>query len=114
MVSQWEGGKEHLFLTKSTGVMPPTTSSLQVRPIIGLSHLNSPHHLTGCYIHMGNLKKAQELLDACPTLMERRKLGATKYLPTETLILRKRRSILSSINLHSEFFGMCRWYSGVL
>jgi len=38
---------------------------------------------------MGNHKKAQELLDACPALMERRKLGATKYLPTQVLILRK-------------------------
>ena len=72
--------------------MPPITSSLQVRLITGRSYRNSPHRVTGCYIHLGNHKKAQELLDACPALMEKRKLGATKYLPTEIFILRKRKS----------------------
>ena len=43
---------------------------------------------------MGNLEKAQELLDACPALMEKRKLGATKYLPTEIFILKKCESLL--------------------
>lgn len=43
---------------------------------------------------MGNCKKAQELLDACPALAEKRKLGATKYLPTEIFILRKCKSDL--------------------
>jgi hypothetical protein len=42
---------------------------------------------------MGNLEKAQELLDACPALMEKRKLGATRYLPTELFILRKCESL---------------------
>ena len=41
---------------------------------------------------MGNHKKAQKLLDACPALTEKRKLGATKYLPTEIFILRKCKS----------------------
>jgi hypothetical protein len=31
-----------LFLTRSAGVMPPTTSSLQVGPITGLSYINPP------------------------------------------------------------------------
>jgi len=96
MVRQLEG-KEYPFLTRSTGVMPPTTSSLQVRLITGFSYLNPPYRLTGCYIQMGNYKKAQELLDACPALTEKRKLGATKYLPTEIFILRKRKSILPSV-----------------
>ena len=43
---------------------------------------------------MGNRKKAQELLDACPALTEKRKLGATKHLPTEIFILRKCKSTL--------------------
>jgi len=46
---------------------------------------------------MGNRKKAQELLDACPGLMETRKIGATKYLPTEIFILRKRTFIPPSV-----------------
>lgn len=73
--------------------MPPITSSLPVRPTIGLSYLNPPHRITGCYTQMGNHKKAQELLDACPALMEKRKLGAAKYLPTEIFILRKCRPL---------------------
>lgn len=46
---------------------------------------------------MGNRKMAQKLLDACPALMEKRKLGATKYLPTEIFILKKRESLLPSV-----------------
>ncbi|KAF9792188.1 hypothetical protein BJ322DRAFT_19589 [Thelephora terrestris] len=60
-----------------------------------MGKLNSWSHATyhfiaaGCYTEMGNHKKAQKLLDACPALTEKRKLGATKYLPTEIFILRK-------------------------
>ena len=90
MVRQLGEAKGYDFLTGAAGVMPPTTSLLQVRPATGISNLDPPYCTPGCYTHLGNHKKAQELLDACPALMEKRKLGATKYLPTETFILRKR------------------------
>ncbi|KAJ6492116.1 hypothetical protein C8R45DRAFT_1096157 [Mycena sanguinolenta] len=40
---------------------------------------------TGCYISLGNRDKAQELLDAVPDLLQRRKVGG-KDLPSEVLI----------------------------
>ena len=87
------------FLTSIEGAMLPTTSSLRVRAITGPSHFNQTHRNAGCYIHMGNHKKAQELLDACPALTEKRKLGATsKQLPTEVFILRKRESLSPDIS----------------
>ena len=97
MVSQERKDEVWLFLTDPLGAMPPTTSSLLVRSITGAPYTNLPQCTTGCYTHLGNNKKAQELLDACPALMERRKLGATKYLPTEIFILRKCESILPGI-----------------
>lgn len=69
--------------------MLPTILSPQVKPTAKSLYLDLSHCATGCYTHMGNYKKAQELLDACPALTEKRKLGATKYLPTEVFILRK-------------------------
>ena len=66
-----------------------STLLLQVRPTTGVLYLDLPHRTTGCYTHLGNHKKAQELLDACPALMEKKKLGAANYLPTEVFILRK-------------------------
>lgn len=42
--------------------------------------------ITGCYASLGQHKKAQELLDAIPALIEKRKVAAAKYLPTEVFI----------------------------
>jgi len=102
------------FLTGAVGVMPPTTLSLQVRPTTGISCSALPHRTTGCYTHLGNHKKAQELLDACPALMEKKKLGAASYLPTEVFILRKRKSHLPSAHLRSEGTWDALRYSGIL
>ncbi|KAK0211394.1 outer membrane protein Iml2/Tetratricopeptide repeat protein 39 [Desarmillaria ectypa] len=43
---------------------------------------------TGCYIIIGNLDKAQELFDAVPGMIDKRKLGG-KDLPMEVLIKKK-------------------------
>ena len=49
-------------------------------------------HLTmlpiGCYISLGDTKKAQQLLDTIPSLLERKKVGG-KDLPTEVFIKKK-------------------------
>lgn len=82
-----------IFSDGGEGVMLPTTSSPQVRPTTGSPYIGPSDCVAGCYIHMGNNKKAQELLDACPALTEKRKLGATKHLPTEVFILKKRKPI---------------------
>jgi len=84
------------LLTSTVGATPLTTLSLQVRPAPDVSYPGPPHRTTGCYTHLGNHKKAQELLDACPALMEKKKLGAASYLPTEVFILRKCKSLLLS------------------
>jgi len=98
--ASWKKAKD-FFLICDVGAMPRTTSLLQVRFATGHSHQDPPHRITGCYTHLGNHKKAQELLDACPALIEKRKVGATKYLPTETFILRKRKSLLPSVAIVS-------------
>ncbi|KAJ6566692.1 hypothetical protein B0H19DRAFT_1138397 [Mycena capillaripes] len=61
---------------------------------VKLTELNSWSHATyyfiaaGCYVSLGNRDKAQELLDALPELLQRRKVGG-KDLPTEVLIRKK-------------------------
>lgn len=72
--------------------MLPTTSSPQVKLITGSSYLGPPDRVTGCYTQLGDHERAQELLDACPALIEKRKLGAAKHLPTEVFILKKCKS----------------------
>ena len=102
------------FLTGAVGATPPITLSLQVRTTTDFSYLNMTHRTTGCYTHLGNHKKAQELLDACPALMEKKKLGAANYLPTEVLILRKCKSPLPNLHPYSENTWDALWYSGIL
>ncbi|KAJ6453252.1 hypothetical protein C8R47DRAFT_249056 [Mycena vitilis] len=61
---------------------------------VKLTELNSWSHATyyfiaaGCYVALGNRDKAQELLDALPELLQRKKVGG-KDLPTEVLIRKK-------------------------
>lgn len=52
---------------------------------------------------MGDLKKAKELLDAVPALLDKRKLGG-RDLPTEVYIKKKRKS-RNSYSRRNEF--MC-------
>lgn len=44
--------------------------------------------VTGCYISLGNVEKAQEYLDEIPNLVDKRKVGG-KDLPTEVVIKKK-------------------------
>jgi hypothetical protein len=53
---------------------------------------------SGCYIALGNYEKAQELLDAVPAAMEKKKIGG-KDLPTEVFIKKKRGCIYYNIGL---------------
>ncbi|KAJ7148347.1 hypothetical protein C8R46DRAFT_1010091 [Mycena filopes] len=61
---------------------------------VKLTELNSWSHATyyfiaaGCYVSLGNRDKAQELLDAIPELLTKKKVGG-KDLPTEVLIRKK-------------------------
>jgi hypothetical protein len=43
----------------------------------------------GCYISLGNYTRAQELLDAAPAAMDKKKMSG-KDLPTEVFIKKKR------------------------
>jgi hypothetical protein len=43
----------------------------------------------GCYISLGNFTRAQELLDAAPAAMDKKKMSG-KDLPTEVFIKKKR------------------------
>lgn len=43
----------------------------------------------GCYISLGNITKAQELFDAIPDLIDKKKMTG-KDLPTEVFIKKKR------------------------
>lgn len=52
------------------------------------SHSTYYYIAAGCFISIGNYKKAQELLDQVPSLMEKRRL-AGRELPTEVLIKKK-------------------------
>ncbi|KAF7358800.1 Mitochondrial outer membrane protein IML2 [Mycena sanguinolenta] len=52
------------------------------------SHATYYFIAAGCYITLGNRDKAQELLDAVPELLQRRKAGG-KNVPTEVLIRKK-------------------------
>ncbi|KAF8664000.1 hypothetical protein AX16_000851 [Volvariella volvacea WC 439] len=73
------------------GVMGRTTFSLQVRLAVFLSPLCSELNVMrtpGCHVSLGNLKKAQELFDAIPGLLEAKKLTG-KDLPTEVFIKKK-------------------------
>lgn len=45
--------------------------------------------MTGCYISLNKTDKAQELMDAIPALLEKRKVLTGKDLPTEVLIKKK-------------------------
>lgn len=62
-----------------------------------MTEINSWSHGTyyfiaaGCYVSLRNHKRAQELLDAIPALLEKKKLGG-KDLPTEVFIKKKRES----------------------
>ena len=42
----------------------------------------------GCYFSLGDMQKAQQLLDTIPSLLERKKVGG-KDLPTEVFIKKK-------------------------
>ncbi|KAI0929242.1 hypothetical protein AcV5_006552 [Taiwanofungus camphoratus] len=59
-----------------------------------MTEINSWSHGTyyfiaaGCYVSLRNHKRAQELLDAIPALLEKKKLGG-KDLPTEVFIKKK-------------------------
>ncbi|KAJ7722076.1 hypothetical protein DFH07DRAFT_1067489 [Mycena maculata] len=52
------------------------------------SHATYYFIAAGCYVSLGNRAKAQELLDAVPDLLSRKKMGG-KDLPTEVLIRKK-------------------------
>jgi len=49
--------------------------------------------MLGCYFSAGNRAKAQEILDAIPGLLEKKRIAGAKQLPTEVLVAKK-----------------CRWY----
>jgi hypothetical protein len=53
---------------------------------------------SGCYIALGNYEKAQELLDAVPAAMEKKKISG-KDLPTEVFIKKKRGCIYHNTGL---------------
>ncbi|PCH37913.1 hypothetical protein WOLCODRAFT_135919 [Wolfiporia cocos MD-104 SS10] len=61
---------------------------------IDMTRVNSWSHGTyyfiaaGCYISLGNYKKAAELFDAIPALLDKKKIGG-KDLPTEVFIKKK-------------------------
>lgn len=48
----------------------------------------------GCHFSAGNLTKAQEILDAIPGLLEKKRVAGTKQLPTEVLVAKKRKHIM--------------------
>ena len=52
------------------------------------SHATYYFIAAGCHISLKNYKKAQELLDQIPDLLEKKKIGG-KDLPTEVFIKKK-------------------------
>jgi hypothetical protein len=55
------------------------------------------HVTAGCYFSLNNYKKTQELLDAIPSLLEKKKLNG-KDLPTEVYIKKKRQPTAISVS----------------
>jgi hypothetical protein len=43
---------------------------------------------SGCYINLGNLDKAKELLDAVPDLLDKRKIGGKGQKISSQIILK--------------------------
>lgn len=80
-----------IWLVRVIGVTERTTSCLQVTTLIDPEIQSRLLYLfaTGCYFSMGNIEKTQELLDAIPGLIDKKKVGG-KDLPTEVYIKKKR------------------------
>ncbi|KAJ7473170.1 mitochondrial outer membrane protein IML2 [Mycena galericulata] len=72
-----------VFLPFCFILSPPSSRTPHPR-----SHATYYFIAAGCYISLGNRAKAQELLDAVPDLLARRKING-KDLPTEVLIRKK-------------------------
>ena len=50
--------------------------------------------MTGCYISIGDLERAQQTLDKLPDMLDKKKIGG-KDLPTEVFIRKKRAFVQS-------------------
>lgn len=57
----------------------------------------------GCYVSLGDRRKAKEFLDEIPKLLERKKIGG-KDLPTEVFIRKKREQAICSPQIHNLIF----------
>ena len=58
------------------------------------SHATYYFIAAGCYVSVKNYEHAQQLLDAIPGLIDKKKIGG-KDLPTEVFIKKKRKCTLS-------------------